>query len=383
MDERDTSDGQPAKATSGRRGFLVTAGSGALVAGLTAAGVGAIINRRAQPPTPLVFPTPRPTAAPAPAAGVTGGGEFGGSVGITTIAGPIQKRLTELPPRPLYWQVETFPSLQAARAVEKPSAMAVEAEGQGWLFTLGPQGARSPGGTLMTEIGPIPAPESSEYLLQLSYQTRERGVVGTPHSHPGVESWYIVEGEQTLLIPSLNQELVVNSGQGLVGPPGGIPMRIMNSGGGRRKAFNIFVLDSTKPAADEGPSVAVVDEEFKKSFKALDINATIDLFADESVEISPFGVFPGKTAIRASVETFIRANPGFDVTFEGSEIVRNTAVHRVLVTSDPIRSTGISRFALLHTLVVARGKIVSLSQQLDLSDIETARYALGLAPEGR
>jgi hypothetical protein len=94
-------------------------------------------------------------------------------------------------------------------------------------------------------------------------------------------------------------------------------------------------------------------------------------------------VFPGKAAIRASVETFIRANPGFDVTFEASEIVRNTAVHRVLVTSDPIRSTGITRFALLHTLVVARGKIVSLSQQLDLSDLETARYALGLAPEGR
>jgi len=381
MEERETAAGEQGQASVARRAFLLTAGSGALVVGLAAAGVGAIVNRRTQPAAPLVFPTPRPTAAPASVAAT--GGEFGGSVGITTIAGPIQKRLTEIPPRPLYWQVETFPTLQAARAVEKPSAMSVEAQGEGWLFTLGPKGATSPGGTLMTEIGPIPAPEASEYLLQLSLQTRERGIVGTEHSHPGVESWYLLEGEQTLLIPSLGQELVVRAGEGLIGPPGGIPMRIMNSGGGRRTAFNIFVLDSTKPAADEGPSVAMVDESFKKAFKALDLNATVDLFADESVEISPFGVFPGKAAIRASVETFIRANPGFDVTFEGSEIVRNTAVHRVLVSSDPIRSTGITRFALLHTLVVARGKIVSLSQQLDLSDPETGRYALGLAPEGR
>ena len=71
------------------------------------------------------------------------------------------------------------------------------------------------------------------------------------------------------------------------------------------------------------------------------------------------------------------------MTFEPSEIVRNTAVHRVLVASDPIRATGVPRFALLHTLVVNRGKIVMLSQQLDLDDLDTARYALGLAPEGR
>jgi len=36
--------------------------------------------------------------------------------------------------------VETFPTLQAARAAEKPSAVSVEAEGKGWLFTLGPKG---------------------------------------------------------------------------------------------------------------------------------------------------------------------------------------------------------------------------------------------------
>ena len=79
----------------------------------------------------------------------------------------------------------------------------------------------------------------------------------------------------------------------------------------------------------------------------------------------------------------MRANPGFEATFTESKIVDNTAVHRVFVTSDPIRATDVSRFALIHTLVVSRGKIVMLAQQLDLADAETARYALGLAPEGR
>ncbi len=235
----------------------------------------------------------------------------------------------------------------------------------------------------MSEIGPVPAPVSTEYLLQLSLQTREPRLVGTEHSHPGVESWYILEGETTVRMRTLGQEVVVRAGEGLVGPPPGEPLQIFNTGAGRRTAFNLFVLDSTRPAQNEGADVATVDAAFKTAFAALNLDATMDLFAPESVEISPFGVFPGKPAIRASVDTFIRANPGFSVTFENSDIVRNTAVHRVLVTSDPIRATGISRFALLHTLVVSRGKIVMLSQQLDLADLETARYALGLAPEGR
>jgi hypothetical protein len=349
--------------------------------GLGAVGVAAAIDRRSQPPPPLAFPTPRPT--PAPVAVQASGGELGGNVGITTVAGPIQKRLTELPGGPLYWQVETFPTLQAARAVEKGHAMSLEADGRGWLFTLGPQGATSPGGTFVAEVGPVPAPTSSEYLLQLSLQTRVGRLVGTEHSHPGNESWYLVEGEQMVRLPTLEQELVARAGEGMVGPPAGVPLQIFNTGAGQRKAFNMFVLDASRPLANEGADVATVDEAFKRAFAALDVDATMNLFADETVEISPFGVFPGKPAIRGSVETFIRANPGFSVTFENSEIVRNTAVHRVLVSSDPIRATGITRFALLHTLVVNRGKIVMLSQQLDLDDPETARYALGLAPEGR
>jgi hypothetical protein len=235
----------------------------------------------------------------------------------------------------------------------------------------------------MTEIGPVPAPTASRYLLQLSYQTRQAKLIGSEHSHPGVESWYIFEGEETVRMPTLGIEPVVRAGEGLVGPPADTTIQIMNTGSTVRKAFNMFVLDATRPAANEGADVATVDAAFKKAFKAGDLDATMALFAEETVELSPFGIFPSKDAIRTSVDTFIKANPGFEVSFDPSDILTNTSVHRVMVTSDPIRASGVSRFVLVHTLVISRGKILSLSQSLDLTDTETAQYALGLAPEGR
>ena len=115
--------------------------------------------------------------------------------------------------------------------------------------------------------------------------------------------------------------------------------------------------------------MATVDAAFKQSFQAGDLDATMALFAPETVEISPFGVFPGKDAIRRSVDTFIRANPGLQVSFSDSQIVENTAVHHVTLSRrDAIQKAGVSRVSLIHTLVVSRGKIVMLAQQLDLTD---------------
>jgi hypothetical protein len=235
----------------------------------------------------------------------------------------------------------------------------------------------------MKEIGPVPAPTASRYLLQLSYQTRQPRVFGTEHSHPGVESWYLTEGEQTVRMPTLGIEPVVHAGEGLVGPPADTTIQIMNTGAGERKAFNMFVLDATRPAAAEGADIQTVDAAFKKAFQAQDIDATMDLFAAETVNLSPLGIFPSKDAIRTSLMTFLKANPGLEVSFDPSDFLPNTSVHRVRVTSDTVRASGVSGFVLVHTLSISRGKIVCLAQTLDLSDTETAQYALGLAPEGR
>ncbi|HEU5315004.1 MAG TPA: nuclear transport factor 2 family protein [Chloroflexota bacterium] len=307
-----------------------------------------------------------------------------GLPGIATIAGPAQKRVTSLPAGPLYWRVETFPTAAEARAAEGPEAVAIEAEGQGWLFSLVTKDAETAGaprGTRLTEFGPVPVPDAPEYLLQIAEQTRAQGNVGATHTHPGVESWYIVAGEQALKLPT--GILRAGPGQGLVGPEANVPLQILNAGAGERRAFNLFVLDASLPAPRDARSPAEVDAAFKRAFSAGDLDSTLALFADETVEISPFGVFPGKPAIRASVDTFMRLNPGLSVTFGESEVTRNTVVHRAEVTSELIRASGVSRFVLIHTLVVNQGQIVSIAQQLDYSDPETARYALALSPEGR
>jgi hypothetical protein len=367
-----------------RRGFLAGLGLGGASVGIL--GMGMAIHS-AKPVRPALSDA-RPVAPLAPttaASGSIGASGAGGETlpGIATLAGPVQRRIAALPPGPLFWHVESFSSLAEAHAAASQYALAVEAEGKGWLFTLGPHDLRTAGATHLTEIGPLPVPEASEYLLQLSYQSRAGKLVGSEHSHPGVECWYMVKGEQQVELPTLDKVLVASAGEGMLGPPGATPLRISNTGSGERRAFNLFVLDSTRPAANEGADVATVDAAFKRSFQAGDLDTTMDLFAAETVEISPFGVFPGKSAIRGSVENFVRANPGFEATFSESKIVDNTAVHRAFVTSNPIRATDISRFVLIHTVVVSRGKIVMLAQQLDLSDVETARYAIGLAPEGR
>jgi hypothetical protein len=303
--------------------------------------------------------------------------------GIVTLAGPAQKRINQLPAGPLYWQVETLPNLTVARAAEKPTGLVVEAERKVWLFTLTSRGERTPGGTHLAEIGPVQMGAAAEYLLQIAEQSRAPGNVGAPHTHPGIECWYIVAGEQRLRLPAEDRELRARAGEGMVGPPPNVPMQVLNGGQGERRAFNLFVLDSSQPTSKEGADIRTVDEAFKHAFQAGDLDATMALFADETVEISPFGIFPSRGAIRSSVETFIRSNPGFSVTFGKSEYVLNTAVHRVTITSDAIRASGVDRFILIHTIVTVRGRIAMLGQQLDLSDVETARYALALSPEGR
>src|ERR1700730_9755231 len=75
-----------------------------------------------------------------------------------------EKKLNGLPPGPLYWRIENFPALDQAQdaAAASPTSLAAEVSGKVWLFTLGPKGGTTPGGTNVTEVGPVPvfaAPE--------------------------------------------------------------------------------------------------------------------------------------------------------------------------------------------------------------------------------
>ena len=86
-----------------------------------------------------------------------------------------EKKLNVLPVGPWYWQLENFPTLALAKAAEGPLSLAAEISGKVWLFTLGPKGAPTHGGTKVTEIGPIPPVAASEYLLRINHASGPPG----------------------------------------------------------------------------------------------------------------------------------------------------------------------------------------------------------------
>ena len=67
-----------------------------------------------------------------------------------------EKKIQQLPPGPLFWRIDNFPTLAQAQAAAGPTGLAAEVAGKVWLFTLGPKGGSSPGGSTVAEVGPVP-----------------------------------------------------------------------------------------------------------------------------------------------------------------------------------------------------------------------------------
>src|SRR5438093_13727456 len=55
-----------------------------------------------------------------------------------------EKRVAQLPAGPLFWRVETFPTLAAAQAAAGPTGLVAESGGRIWLLTLGARGVPPP-----------------------------------------------------------------------------------------------------------------------------------------------------------------------------------------------------------------------------------------------
>src|SRR5215469_11714284 len=71
----------------------------------------------------------------------------------------LQKKFSSLPPGPLVWRFENFPTVKAAQETSTPASVVVEAAGKVWLLTLAAKGGHTKGGTLVAEtelLPPIP-----------------------------------------------------------------------------------------------------------------------------------------------------------------------------------------------------------------------------------
>jgi len=169
-----------------------------------------------------------------------------------------QKKIKELPGGPLYWRVETFPTLNDAKTAVGPdgwnpasvryettTSLIAEVAGKVWVVTLGPKGALTPGGTEVTEIGPLPPITASEYLLRLNYGSGPAGSKTPVHSHPGSESFYVISGRLGQNSP--DGVSYVDAGHTMNGHASGTAMEVFNAGKTDLAALIMFVVDASKP----------------------------------------------------------------------------------------------------------------------------------------
>ncbi len=156
-----------------------------------------------------------------------------------------QKKLKQLPAGPLYWQVENFPTLAEAQSAAGPTSLAAEVAGKVWLFTLGPKGGSTPGGTKVVEVGPVPAITAPEYLLRVNHTGGAPGAKTPVHTHPGSEAFYVLTGR--LGQKTSNGVSHVEAGKTMNGHGADMTMEVFSSGTIDLNALVMFVVDASRP----------------------------------------------------------------------------------------------------------------------------------------
>lgn len=159
----------------------------------------------------------------------------------------VEKKAATLPAGPLFWRVENFATLAAAQAAAGPTGLPAEVGGKAWLFTLGPPGGESTGGSKVADIGPIAPVVATEYLLRVDHAVSAPGTKRGVHTHPGTEAWFVLAGEQT--IRTSQGTITLGAGKSHSGLPGGTAMQSLNDGSTEMRSLVLFVLDAAKPFA--------------------------------------------------------------------------------------------------------------------------------------
>lgn len=156
-----------------------------------------------------------------------------------------EKKLKQLPAGPLYWRVETLPSLEQARAAAGDTALAAEVSRKSWLFTLGPKGGTTPGASKVAEIGPVPIIAAPEYLLRINHASGPPGAKTPVHSHPGSEAFYVLSGKLGQKTP--HGVMHADAGQPMNGHGADMAMEVFSAGTSDLDQLVMFVVDATRP----------------------------------------------------------------------------------------------------------------------------------------
>jgi quercetin dioxygenase-like cupin family protein len=173
---------------------------------------------------------------------------FAQSLGKFVVTKMAEMPVAELPAGELFWHVETFGSLDEAKAAGGAFSLAGEFDGKAWLFTLGDRKADGSGGAPVASIGPVPRIDAPEFLLRINNATAPVGAKTSIHSHPGPEAFLILSGQLTQRTPYGAH--VLNAGGTMPGVPDQA-MEVVSTGDEELRELIMFIVDPSKPFAED------------------------------------------------------------------------------------------------------------------------------------
>lgn len=150
--------------------------------------------------------------------------------------------------KPLYWHVDRFDSLEAAKKAAGPDGVAAEAHGGVWLMTVETQTEEHHGGRHVAAIGPLTLRAEGRYSMRVQSSLLKPGSNSPVHTHPGPEVLYVVDGEQCTETPEAGY--LLGAGQSYIVPDGVIHRgRVTGSGVRRILALNLY--DAAHPVSHD------------------------------------------------------------------------------------------------------------------------------------
>ena len=150
--------------------------------------------------------------------------------------------------KPVYWHIDRFDSLEAAKKSAGPDGVAVEAHGGVWLMTVEAQTEEHHGGSHVAWIGPLVLPTADRYSMRVQSSLLKPGSTTPAHTHPGPEVVYDVDGEQCTETPEGGHRL--GAGQYYI-VPDGVLHRGRVTGSGVRRLLAVNLYDASRPVSHD------------------------------------------------------------------------------------------------------------------------------------
>jgi hypothetical protein len=153
--------------------------------------------------------------------------------------------LGALPPEPLSWHLDTYPTRAAAAAAATVRGTVAESMGRIWLFIIAPAGWRAAGGTHVASIGPLALGTAGRFTATYLEARTQPGFRTDVHQPPGPEAVYTLTG--ALYVETPQGAVVGRAGDEPILLAGGQPMQRTSIGSEARRSIVLVLHDASRP----------------------------------------------------------------------------------------------------------------------------------------